>query len=452
MRWLTQRDRCWYAVRDVPRPLRAVLGKKRLLKSLDTRDIHVALARRHAALAEFQRVFDAALSQGRASPIMTSAMEWREIRAREPHDDAVAEYILDEAERIEETHGLETARDFYDMALGKVTPLLHYVDAWLAEGGTRGPVAARTQRQYRSDLRDLEAWAIKSGISPAIEAFSKAVAGRYVTEGLLGNGVDRKTANRKISAASAYWRWLVKRTSVETNPWAGQSLAKGAPATDGEKPKRAFTTAEALALLNGDADPELADAMRMAALTGMRVEELYRLTVADCAAGWFHVRCSKTRAGVRRVPTHSGLVALVERRTRGKQERDFLFHEAGPLREGRERSMAVSKRFGHYRKRLGVDDRAKGRRQSRTDFHSWRRGFVTEARNAGIDRAVVAAVVGHEAGNLTDDTYSAGPSDDLKRACVEAVRLPSGTRNDTSTPPPRVATRVNRAARRPAML
>jgi hypothetical protein len=43
---------------------------------------------------------------------------------------------------------------------------------------------------------------------------------------------------------------------------------------------------------------------------------------------------------------------------------------------------------------------------------------------AGFDRAVVAAVVGHEVGNLTDDVYSGGPSDDAKRACVESVRLP----------------------------
>ena len=38
--------------------------------------------------------------------------------------------------------------------------------------------------------------------------------------------------------------------------------------------------------------------------------------------------------------------------------------------------------------------------------------------------ATVAAVVGHEAGNITDDTYSGGPSMALRRACVEAVRLP----------------------------
>jgi integrase len=156
----------------------------------------------------------------------------------------------------------------------------------------------------------------------------------------------------------------------------------------------------------------------------MRIEEIYRLTVADCAGGWFRVRHAKTRAGVRRVPIHSALAAIVTRRCDGKPANAFLFHEPGPKRDGRERSMALSKRFGRYRRTLGVHETADGARHSRVDFHSWRRWFVTTARNAGVDRAVVAAVVGHEVGNLTDDTYSGGPGEKLLRACVEAVRLP----------------------------
>jgi hypothetical protein len=38
LRWLQQRGRSWYAVMEVPRPLRAKLGKRRLIKSLTTRD------------------------------------------------------------------------------------------------------------------------------------------------------------------------------------------------------------------------------------------------------------------------------------------------------------------------------------------------------------------------------------------------------------------------------
>ena len=112
-----------------------------------------------------------------------------------------------------------------------------------------------------------------------------------------------------------------------------------------------------------------------------------------------NTRESKTAAGVRRVPIHPDLAAPVARRVAGKQAGAYLFHEAAaPDRHGR--SSALSKRFGRYRQALGVHEREDGRRHSRVDFHSWRRWFVTKARSAGIDRWVVAAVVGHGVGNL----------------------------------------------------
>ena len=438
-RWLEKRYQGWYAVKDVPRPLRSLVGRKRFIKSLGTRDLHVAVARRHAALAEFGRIIAAAQSRSTVDPIVEAGIAWRDTFASiDRGDPAVADHLggLDEAEgtaslvfygeidRIRDEKGHTAAKAFHDLARGLATPLLHFVDAWLIEGGIKGPLRERTQRRYRSDLVELAAWTTEAGIPPTIEAITKQAASRYVTEALLGNGIDRKTANRKISAASAYWRWLVKRTPVSINPWTGQSLVKVSINSSGTRAKRPFTEAEVVALLSGPADPELADLMPMAALTGMRIEEIYRLTAADCAGGWFNVRVAKTRAGMRRVPIHSALGGIVSRRTTGKPPTAYLFPEAGPVRPGRERSMAVSKRFGHYRQRLGVEERADGRRQSRIDFHSWRRWFITHAREAGFDRAIVAAIVGQEVGNITDDLYSGGPSDARKRDCVEAVKLP----------------------------
>ncbi len=86
----------------------------------------------------------------------------------------------------------------------------------------------------------------------------------------MGTSTDRKTANRKISAASAYWRWLVKRTAVQVNPWSGQSLSKAATGAGGKR-KRPFTDTEVVALLNGKPDAELLDAMILSAMSGMRI-------------------------------------------------------------------------------------------------------------------------------------------------------------------------------------
>src|SRR5262249_17344581 len=143
--------------------------------------------------------------------------------------------------------------------------------------------------------------------------------------------------------------------------------------------KRPFTTVEIKALLSGDAGVELGDAMRVAALTGMRIDEIYRMMVADCTGGWFVVRAGKTNAALRRVPIHSGLVRIVARRCKGKGDDAFLFHEAGKARDDRQRSGMASKAFGRYRQSVGVHDVVEGARQSRVDFHSWRRWFITTA-------------------------------------------------------------------------
>ncbi len=436
----------WYAIMAVPRPLRAAVGRANLRRSLQTTDIHVARARRHAALAEFHAVLDKARGAQKRDRLTDAALSYRtwldELNRGEPSAIAavsniprdvdpvryvratVANLVDEEADDIEAEHGAATAAQFVGIARGTATPILLNMEAWLAEGGKKGPLNERTKAQYRADLRALAAWLAKRGIG-TVEAVTKAIAGQWITETIVSKGVHWATGNRRISAPASYWRWMQKRAGIEGDPWRGQSLAKGPARKGADKSKRPFTDAELARLLAGDATPELADAMRVAALSGMRLEEIYRLKVADCAGGWFNVREAKTAAGVRRVPVHPDLAAIVDRRREGKKPEAFLFPEAGPAKVGRGRSAALSKRFGRYRQDCGVHERADGARHSRVDFHSFRRWFITTARNAGIERATVAAVVGHTAQDVTDGVYRGDVAEALLRACVEAVRLPA---------------------------
>ena len=155
LRWLEQRGHTWYAVQDVPRPLRARLGKRRLIKSLGTREIHVARSRRHEALATFARVFAEAQRSVGAADFVARGLEWRQTftelkrdsatpslgRSHEEGDEpplAVAGVVFeDELESIEQVHGSEAARLTSAVAYGQATPLLHFVSEWLAEGGSK---------------------------------------------------------------------------------------------------------------------------------------------------------------------------------------------------------------------------------------------------------------------------------------------------------------------------
>lgn len=193
------------------------------------------------------------------------------------------------------------------------------------------------------------------------------------------------------------------------------------------EPERPFTDAELVKLLSAPShrqDPLLSDLMPMAALSGMRIEELCGLRVGDCAGGGFAVREGKTDAAARTVPIHPDLAGIVARRCAGKAAAGFLFHELpGGGLDGK-RSDPASKRFTRLRRALGVDDAREGRRRSLANFHSFRRWFITKAEQAGIPGETIKVVVGHKREDVTFGVYSGSPSEKQKRACVEAVRLP----------------------------
>jgi integrase len=91
------------------------------------------------------------------------------------------------------------------------------------------------------------------------------------------------------------------------------------------------------------------------------------------------------------------------------------------------RTMADSKRFAYYRKRLGVNDKRPGARRSKVNFHSFRRWFATKAEEAGQRENVVAAIMGHRKDvGITFNLYSKAELFELKRLCIEAVKLPVG--------------------------
>ncbi len=128
----------------------------------------------------------------------------------------------------------------------------------------------------------------------------------------------------------------------------------------------------------------VADMIAVAALSGMRVEEIERLTVGDIFRDCFDIPEAKTDAGVRMVPIHSALQPIVARRTAGKGATEPLFPELPIPAPGSaiERSQKVVKAFTAYRRKLGLDDVPEGARQSRVDFHSFRRWFMTKAEQA----------------------------------------------------------------------
>jgi integrase len=86
--------------------------------------------------------------------------------------------------------------------------------------------------------------------------------------------------------------------------------------------------------------------------------------------------------------------------------------------------------FGRYRKKVGVDGKVGGQRRALSNFHRWRRTFITLAERAGQPESIISAITGHKRQGMAFGTYSGGPSLEQRRKCVQSVMVPSLTLAD----------------------
>jgi len=425
----------------VPKALQPIIGATRLKRTLGTDSPANAERIKHAVIHELKGLLTAA--ERPAEGVATEAMGWRKDIAAAPsrREREALEFLVHErAEELEAKSGRAMAREFVEIAQGRATPIDTLLQSYLDTCG----LAPRTIDGIRRTVRVYREWAEANGEPTSIEHINRKVAGRFVTEHLLPR-MAVQSAGTYTKFLGGYWSFLEGKGYVEASPWSGQFKGVGKARKkasvlldNGTKGgKRPYTTEEARKLLytkpEGPTDQRTLDLVWLGALSGMRIEELCGLRVQDSANDWFNVNADgkgKTEAAVRRVPIHPQLKAIVARRTSGKKPEEFLIDDLPEPPDGsiRERSMPASKAYTRFRRRLGVDERAEGQRQSNVDFHSWRRWFIREARDAGASLWTLADLVGHDTdslpGGLTMGRYPGPASDKDLKTCVESVTLP----------------------------
>lgn len=431
----------WYVTVDVPREHRTTLGRKRIIRSLQTRDLKTAQSLRWPMVAtikgEMERAIEAATGHrdaGLAAWALEVQKELRAARLAAPEaQEMLATALSARTEEIATRMGEDAARQFQEIATGRADPITLHLDRYL-DGSS---LSQRTKADVRTAVGELVGWLTDTNRPQTVQSIDSRTAGEFRDEYLQPVKKHPITINKKLSMISGYWKWLIKNGILDRetiSPWIGKSLTKPKRWQQGDndqKGPRPFTTDEVKALLSGDADPDLADLMRIAALSGLRLEEIGRLRVKDCVDAVFNIRRAKTPAGIRKVPIHPDLVAIINRRTHDAETGEridsevFIFPDFPESGWDNSRTMAVSKRFATYRRAVGVDDLAPGQRRSRVEFHSFRRWFAHECEMAGQIETVVARVMGHEKGlGLTFGLYSQANPQDLMKACVESVKLP----------------------------
>ena len=419
----------------VPHRLRHIIGKARITHPLHTENLEEANLRKWEHVARIKKTIENARKALESDhPLIAEAELFRERRrAHDPR--AESEYRARVDELLAASEGEDEVGEFMATVLEFNLPVDDHLDAFVAHKDYR----QKSQGDLRRVVEWLSDWLRKRYGDTDLENVTRKSAGDFITDRLMP-GRSRSKASAYLGFLREYWRWMKQRGHVEENPWLDQDLPsepRRKLSMEADGGKRPFTNKEIGQLIYGPEDGYLADLMRVAALSGLRIEEICQLRIVDCVGGSFAIHEGKTVNARRTVPIHSDLASIVERRTKGHQPSDFLFGELPAPPPSREtRSDPASKKFTRYRRKQGVDERPNGKAKSNVDFHSFRRWFIRQAReglasaNGAYSPWTIADVVGHddegvkELLKLTMSVYAGSASDEAKRACVEAVRLP----------------------------
>jgi integrase len=414
---LQKRSNLYYAVCPVPKSIRHLYGSKvRLVQSLKTDS--VAVAKRRAAVlvsawkGEFARVKnegdDAAFFRNMPEgPAKQAAIALAvENLASATYQSYAGGDVSAEDRQEAEAEAEAEATNFYKRATGQITATTAYVDAYLDRQST----SDKTKAMAKSDIEGF------AQAFPTVQDVSYEGVQRWVDN----LGVAPATVRRTLSSIRGYWKYLqrpdVKAAAKDNNPLANLDLpkAKGNGATKKRKP---FSTKDVLKLVvaSGLTDPELKDLIWVGMWTGARIEEICALKTKDvhlsASVPYFAVLDAKTQAGLREVPIHKRLMAVMKSLV--KDSKDGYVFSGLPVDKYGDRSPAIGKRFGRLKTKLGYGEEHV--------FHSIRKTFITELENLGVAENVVADIVGHEKPRITYGLYSGGSSLKVKAEALSKL-------------------------------
>ncbi|WP_238381095.1 DUF6538 domain-containing protein [Alkalilacustris brevis] len=426
------KDQTWMFRRNYPADVRFILGTQALKQSLKTSDPRVARTRAAEVNARYDQIVATTRTTGKAS---------LELVADQP-DPAAPEDVW--------RHAADTLRAALDGERGALPAVAFQPDR--SRTASRRKVDELATEYLRKRARELQPGGFKSvrysvglfasayGAKPVV-SLSRADALRFTEqvgqlsptigkshrtrkldlEALLAfsarqrSVITARTQRRVISQVSQFLSWAVREGHLATNPFATVKFdqrVRPAP--------YAVPTDDEVRRLIADRDHSLHRVIVFCLLTGMRAGEAVGLLGDDLVTkgnlGVFalvrpnRLRGLKTEASERVVPLHAVL-----------QDQMGEFPAEGPLFPDLKVSL-VTKRFATLRRQVGVD-------RPGLVFHSTRKWFITQCERAGVPEHFTASLVGHQSSRsenrLTYSIYSAGISDEQKRAIVDSLRLPS---------------------------
>lgn len=408
---IERRGNTWYATLHVPKDVQITLGKTKFFQTLKTTDKRLAESRAAPLVALWKA--EIAAARGQTDPYLEALQLRRDYESEGENQDVLRDHIEAVAEQFGKGKSSQAASDFYAIATGLQSPLQPHFTEW----AMHLKLAPKTIDQMKKDVSGMikHFVMVERVTNSSVRDWVKALMEDTPTK----KGYSQSSIKRIIGFCRNFWGFLqeTEKADIDKQPFAVPTFAKkkkGASVRGGWVP---FAPLEVVGLLNAARnadDRELADLICLGMYTGARIEELCALKTEHCTDEAFEIIDSKTKAGIRLIPVHSALIALVGTLKAGSKDGYLLsgltFNKYG------DRSNAIGKRFGRLKQALG--------HQEKKVFHSIRKTVVTLLEDAGISENLAAELVGHEKPRITYGLYSDGHRLATMKEAIELVTYP----------------------------
>jgi len=261
----------------------------------------------------------------------------------------------------------------------------------------------KTRRAYGVDLAQLGAWAADHDLGPGDLGHREL---RRFASVLGESGAAKTTVARKLAAIRSFYRQLVERGELESNP----ADLVSSPKKDSYLPQvlKAGEVAELLERIPATSPLDLRDRamFELAYAAGLRAEELTKLDTASPDADEEQVRVEGKGGRTRVVPVGEHAWRALDRYlSRGRGALDCGDSDALFLaKSGRRLSTSdVRRRLKLQARRVGISP------------HTLRHSFATHLLEGGADLRTIQELLGH-ASISTTQTYTRVESRRLRMA------------------------------------
>lgn len=413
----------WHVRLDIPKDVQGhplFLQKKVLTKSLKTGNRQIARDASREVLVDWKRRIREARERKGLLTWRFKAEATRDqyqrmvFEARTPADfDEAHVYRQVEIARLMSEYNLneDQVNELVAITLRNETPKIQISPALIREFETyqaRNFVIDKTASVQASNIKKIFAY---------LDSNNLRLEHNSVAQYLASLDASPKTKQNRLFAGNAFWNFLIhKDSSVKQtpNPFQKHEIQRPKRGKSRSNSYLAFSKQE-IEMLHREAktkgDQVLADTIKIAAYTGMRIEEICRLHKNNTQKDYFKIADAKTDAGNRDIPIHSNLSELVSQLIKNTND-GYLIESSAGNKYGN-RSDSISKRFGRLKKNLGF--------QSNQVFHSIRKTTATLLEQSDAPPLVITAILGHRTNHITFDVYSQGPSLEQKRKALEKI-------------------------------